>query len=228
MEKFALSSSMEDYLETIALLVEESGHAHTKEIAEKLKVKMPSVSNALIALSERGLINYQPHSPVSLTAAGAEVASVIRHRHNSLKRFFSELLLLAENEADEAACKVEHTIGEKVMSRIVTLSDAVLEREDCSELRKYLRKTMPQICAENAEKLIPLADLKEGESGVVVRVAESLRGVKKFADLGLVSGTLLKLEGSAPFGDLLRIKVMGCSLSLRRRDAAYIWVRKTK
>lgn len=228
MEKFALSSSMEDYLEAIALLVEQQGHAHTKEIAEKLNIKMPSVSNALTALSERGLIHYQRHAPVSLTAAGAEVASVIRHRHNSLKRFFGELLLLDAREADAAACKVEHAIDEKVISRIVTLSDAVLEREDGAALRDYLKKTMPQICVEDAEELVPLAELNEGESGVVVRVAENLRGIKKFADLGLVSGTLLKMEGCAPFGDLLRIRVMGCSLSLRRRDAAYIWVRKTK
>ena len=62
---------------------------------------------------------------------------------------------------------------------------------------------------------------------MVVRVDENLRGLKKFADLGLVPGTLLQLEGHAPFGDLLRVRIMGSSLSLRARDAAFIHVKLT-
>ena len=62
---------------------------------------------------------------------------------------------------------------------------------------------------------------------MVVRVDENLRGLKKFADLGLVPGTLLQLEGHAPFGDLLRVRIMGSSLSLRAGDAAFISVKLT-
>ena len=103
MEKIAISSSLEDYLEAIAEIIEEQGHAHTKEIADRLKVKMPSVTNALQALSSRGLIHYQSHSPVFLTPSGAETAAVIRHRHNALKNFFCYILKLPMNEANDAA-----------------------------------------------------------------------------------------------------------------------------
>lgn len=84
-----ISSSLEDYLEAIAEIIEQKGHAHTKDIADRLKVKMPSVTNALQALSARGLINYQSHTPVELTTVGAETAAVIRHRHKVLKLKFS-------------------------------------------------------------------------------------------------------------------------------------------
>lgn len=228
MEKIAISSSLEDYLEAIAEIIEEQGHAHTKEIADRLKVKMPSVTNALQALSSRGLIHYQSHSPVFLTPSGAETAAVIRHRHNALKNFFCYILKLPMNEANDAACKVEHIIGEKVMSRIVLLSEAIATRKDCESLCAYLDQTLPRLCPEDAEELISLDQLKEGQRGVVVRVAENLRGIKKFADLGLVSGTLLEMEGTAPFGDLMRIKVMGSSLSLRQTDASHIWLRLTE
>lgn len=224
-ERISISSSLEDYLEAIAEIIESQGHAHTKEIAEKLNVKMPSVTNALQALSSRGLIRYQSHSPVFLTASGAETAAVIRHRHSVLKSFFQGILKLEEKEANDAACKVEHIIGEKVLSRFVLLSEAISNREDCAALRDYLQQTLPQICPETDDDLISLDKLKDGQCGVVVRVAENLRGIKKFADLGLVSETLLEMEGSAPFGDLLRIKVMGSSLSLRSKDASHIWVR---
>lgn len=227
MKNTTISSSLEDYLEAIAEIIEEQGHAHTKEIADHLKVKMPSVTNALQALSARGLIHYQSHSPVFLTPAGAETAAVIRHRHNALRNFFCDILKLPANESNDAACKVEHIIGEKVMSRIVLLSEAIAVREDCAELRAYLNQTLPQLNSETSgqEQLIPLDQLPVGARGVVVKVAENLRGIKKFADLGLVSGTLLEMEGTAPLGDLMRIKVMGSSLSLRKSDAAHIWLR---
>ena len=67
--------------------------------------------------------------------------------------------------------------------------------------------------------------LGEDEAGVIVKVAESLRGVRRFADLGLIPGTEVTIAGYAPFGDLIRIKVLGSSLSLRSSDAGYIWVR---
>mgnify|MGYP004683746631 FL=1 len=227
MKNTTISSSLEDYLEAIAEIIEEQGHAHTKEIADHLKVKMPSVTNALQALSVRGLIHYQSHSPVFLTPAGAETAAVIRHRHNALRNFFCDILKLPANESNDAACKVEHIIGEKVTSRIVLLSEAIAVREDCAELRAYLNQTLPQLNSETSgqEQLIPLDQLPVGARGVVVKVAENLRGIKKFADLGLVSGTLLEMEGTAPLGDLMRIKVMGSSLSLRKSDAAHIWLR---
>lgn len=227
MKNTTISSSLEDYLEAIAEIIEEQGHAHTKEIADHLKVKMPSVTNALQALSARGLIHYQSHSPVFLTPAGAETAAVIRHRHNALRNFFCDILKLPANESNDAACKVEHIIGEKVTSRIVLLSEAIAVREDCTELRAYLNQTLPQLNSETSgqEQLISLDQLPVGARGVVVKVAENLRGIKKFADLGLVSGTLLEMEGTAPLGDLMRIKVMGSSLSLRKSDAAHIWLR---
>lgn len=227
MKNTTISSSLEDYLEAIAEIIEEQGHAHTKEIADHLKVKMPSVTNALQALSARGLIHYQSHSPVFLTPAGAETAAVIRHRHNALRNFFCDILKLPANESNDAACKVEHIIGEKVTSRIVLLSEAIAVREDCAELRAYLNQTLPQLNSETSgqEQLISLDQLPAGARGVVVKVAENLRGIKKFADLGLVSGTLLEMEGTAPLGDLMRIKVMGSSLSLRKSDAAHIWLR---
>ena len=228
MDRIAISSSLEDYLEAIAEIIEVQGHAHTKEIAEKLKVKMPSVTNALQALSSRGLIRYQSHSPVYLTASGAERAAVIRHRHSVLKTFFQNILKLESAEADDAACKIEHIIGEKVLSRFVLLTEAISGRDDCSSLREYLDDQMPRICIQPGNDLVPLSELEEGQRGIVMKVSENLRGIKKFADLGLVSGTLVEMEGTSPFGDLIRIKAMGSSLSLRKNDAGHIWLKRTE
>ena len=71
-----------------------------------------------------------------------------------------------------------------------------------------------------------LAELPVGEVGVVVSMKPSLRGRKKFADVGIVPGTRLQMEAHAPFGGLLRIKVMESSLSIHRDDAANIIIRR--
>ena len=70
-----------------------------------------------------------------------------------------------------------------------------------------------------------LAELPVGQSAIIASMKPGLRGKKKFADVGLVPGTLLQMEAHAPFGGLLRIKVMDSSLSIHRDDAANIVVR---
>ena len=141
MENKILSSNLEDYLEAIAELVEINGHAHTKAIAEKLRITMPSVTNALQTLAARGLVTYQSHTPVTLTAAGAQQAAIIRNRHLAMRVFFSNILKLDSAEADEVACKVEHVLGEKVLSRLVCLTEAIAKHDDCRPLRLFLEKS---------------------------------------------------------------------------------------
>ena len=220
-----ISSSQEDYLEAISAIIEQNGHAHTKDIADALDVSMPSVTNALQALAARGLIVYRSHQPVNLTNAGAAKAAVIRRRHKTLKRFFREMLKLDETQADTSACKIEHVIGETALERLAALTEAIAARPDCESLRKFIAEAMPTIRPEDDSDLISLDKLPVDKIGVVVKVAESLRGIKKFADMGLVPGTLVQFEGTAPFGDLIRIKIMGSCLSIRSSDAMYIWVR---
>jgi len=221
----SISSSLEDYLEAIATIIERSGQAHTKSIAETLNVTMPSVTNALQSLAARGLVIYRSHLPVRLTGEGAKKAAEIRHRHATLKRFFSELLKLDEAQADASACKVEHVIGETALVRLAAFTEAIAGRQDCEQLRQYLDETMPNIHPDADSELVSLDQLPKDKIGVVAKVAESLRGIKKFADLGLVPGTLVQVEGYAPFGGLMRIKIMGSSLSIRSSDAMFIWVR---
>lgn len=53
-----LTKSNEDYLEAIGLLSEKNGTAQVRDIAEMLKVKMPSVTSAVKQLADMGLVEY--------------------------------------------------------------------------------------------------------------------------------------------------------------------------
>lgn len=222
-----ISSSLEDYIEIISEIIEENGHAHTKDIADRLGVKMPSATKALQNLSEKKLIVYQSHNPVELTPEGAAIGAVIRRRHRSLKKFFVDVIRLDEDHANRVACEIEHVIGEKTTSRLAFLAETITDDPACENIRKVISEKMPLIGLDNNTIPIALSELEIGESAVIDSISGKLNGIRKFADLGLVRGTMLTLEGHAPFGDLLRIRVMGSSLSIREKEAKHILVKKT-
>ena len=74
-----LSESLEDYLEVILDLESERKVARAKDIAEKMKVQRGSVTSALKKLEEKGLINYEPYSFITLTEKGKTIADEIKN-----------------------------------------------------------------------------------------------------------------------------------------------------
>ena len=73
-----------------------------------------------------------------------------------------------------------------------------------------------------ADGEVTLAELPVGARGTVVKVKPGLRGRKKFADVGLVAGAELVKEARAPFGGLIRVRIMEISMALHSKDAANI------
>lgn len=114
-----LSASLEDYLESIAFLAGSSGETHAADIADSMGVSRPSVTSALKALSRKGMINYRPYSRISLTDEGKLQALLITRKHDTLTRFFNEVLGVEKKLANEAACRVEHAIGEVITDRLI-------------------------------------------------------------------------------------------------------------
>ena len=69
-----------------------------------------------------------------------------------------------------------------------------------------------------------LAELKPREKGRVVKVGGEGSGRRRIIDMGLVSGAEIEMERVAPLGDPIEVKVKGYHLSLRKEDAANIYV----
>ena len=78
---------------------------------------------------------------------------------------------------------------------------------------------------ENGE--MTLDQLPIGTRATIVKILPDLREKKKFADVGLVAGAELVMEAHAPFGGLLRVKVLETSMALHRDDAAKIILKKS-
>ena len=115
----SLSASLEDYIEAIAHIVDEKKVARGKEIAKRLKVSRASVTEALRALSKKGLVNYEPYEVITLTEKGKEVAKDVIRRHEALKEFFVKVLAIDDTIAEESACRIEHAAPPEVIERLI-------------------------------------------------------------------------------------------------------------
>ena len=117
-----LSPSMEDYLETILTLETKNRVARVKDIAAALSVQMPSVTSALKALKEKGLVNYEKNSYIVLTEQGKKIAQSVTDRHFAVAGFLHKVLCLPVEEAQDTACRIEHVISPDIARRLEHLT----------------------------------------------------------------------------------------------------------
>lgn len=140
-----LSASLEDYIEAIYHIITKKQVARGKDIAARLSVSGASVTEALRALSKRGLINYAPYEVITLTNEGRQIAEDVIHRHNSLKQFFTDVLALDVALAEEGACKIEHTAPPEIINRMV---DFIKFMEACPRGGKDLIAGFANFCQQ--------------------------------------------------------------------------------
>lgn len=120
-----LSSSLEDYLETILHLQQQRTVARARDIGEHLHVNRSSVTSALQSLAKRGLVNYSPYDFITLTPQGQKVAEDVAWRHEVMRQFLTKVLRIDAQEADAAACKLEHVLSDVVRDRFVSFVEFV-------------------------------------------------------------------------------------------------------
>ena len=132
-----LTQSQEDYLETIYVETQKNGFAKVTDIAKILDVKKASVTGALSSLKEKGLINYAPYCPITLTKEGIKTAEKILLRHEVMTNFFKNILHLSQEEAAQNACRMEHIMSEEMFKRIHTFSHFI---QDYSKENKDFEK----------------------------------------------------------------------------------------
>jgi DtxR family transcriptional regulator, Mn-dependent transcriptional regulator len=235
-----ISSPLEDYLETIYLLVQEHGFARVRDIARARDVKAATVSVALRKLADAGLADYERREYTRLTPKGERAARRILTRHRLLTRFFEEVLRMAPAAAGAQACAMEHVLTDEAADRMVRFFE-FLGR--CPSVADTFRRcplgvsaadgALPEPsdecrrCGARAEEeWASVADLKPGQSGVVAQISASGAVRQRLLDMGLLPETEIGLERLGPGGDPLWIRCQGARLALRRSEAARIRIRR--
>ena len=250
MQPAALSESLEDYLETIFLLIRDQAVARSRDIAERLRVSRPSVTGALQALAERSLVNYEPYGHVTLTPAGEAAAKRVARRHEVLKDFMVKVLSIGEAEADATACRMEHAVSKTVVDRLVEFAEfvetcpragakwvhgfgyrcqeaaAAPKKDSCERCITQCLDDVKMQDSKGAAKTVSatLKDLKPGEKGRIEKLSGEGAVKRRIADMGVTKGSLVEVIRVAPLGDPIDVKIKGYHLSLRKEEAAGIAV----
>lgn len=124
-----LTQSLEDYLEAILYIEKEKRVARVKDIAGALKVQMPSVTGAVRILKEKGLVDYEKNSYITLTPSGMKIAKSIYNKHQIVQRFLAEILMVKSDEAEEIACQIEHAMPGSIAARLESFTDFALSEK---------------------------------------------------------------------------------------------------
>lgn len=69
-----------------------------------------------------------------------------------------------------------------------------------------------------------LADLQPGECGYVSRLCGNTQGRLRLLEMGMTPGTHVQVVRAAAFGGPLDVEVRNYQLSLRREEAARVWL----
>ena len=114
----AIRESGEDYLETILILQERTGHVRSIDIATELGYSKPSVSRAVGILKSGGFITVKPDGQIVLTKLGLLKAREVYDRHLLITKFLHEVLGVSEENTNEDACKIEHVISAETYEKL--------------------------------------------------------------------------------------------------------------
>ncbi|MFW6139618.1 MAG: DtxR family transcriptional regulator [Spirochaetota bacterium] len=232
-----LTQTAEDYLEKILIIKEEMKIVRVRDIANYMKVKMPSVVSMIKKLSQKDLIKHEHYGYIELTEEGLRQAKAIYERHKTLFNFLHHILGLDTATAKEDACKIEHYVNPKTLDYILKFIKFV---ETCPEgeplwLSSFHyfaeRGVRPEHCKE-IEKIrkdskmnsSTLRSLNVGQKCRVKNISGAPEIKRRLLDMGIVPGVEIKMEKAAPLGDPVDITVKGYHLSLRKEEASCVEV----
>jgi DtxR family Mn-dependent transcriptional regulator len=112
-----MTQSLEDYLESIYVLISENRQAQVRDVAKLLNVKMPSVVKAIHELKKLDLVTQEPYANIELTAKGLRLAKLVLNRHKLLCSFLVKLGV-SRRTADKDACLMEHILSAETLDKI--------------------------------------------------------------------------------------------------------------
>jgi DtxR family Mn-dependent transcriptional regulator len=209
------SSAVEEYLQAIYTLADESGHVVSARLAEFLSFSAPAVSEMVHRLERDGLVTLDGHKEVHLTKVGKAQADSIVRRHRLAERFLVQVLGFAWWKTHEEAELLEHAMSPEMEARM----SAVLGN--------------PQTCPHGnpmpGVKPIPtrpLERLANGERSTVERIPDQFEhepGFLEYLDTqGVRPGATLEMIEQRP--GLLRVGVDGTVRSIRPDCGQKVWV----
>src|SRR5467141_1446481 len=113
--------AQEDYLKALYLLSGAERPVPTRDLAQRLGISSPSVSEMVTRLTAQGLVEHDRYRGQQLTREGRKVALELVRHHRLLEMFLVQVLGYSWDEVHDEAERLEHVISERMEQRIFDL-----------------------------------------------------------------------------------------------------------
>ncbi len=210
------------YLEAIYRLQEESGTARTCELALRMGVSAPSVTEVVRRLRKEGLVIYQPYRGVRLTDEGRRLALGQIGKHRLAEQLLFGVLRIDWTRVHEEALRLQCGISDEVVG---PLEKALGYPRRCPHGNPIPTKC-EGIVEEESESLTSIG---AGESGVVVKLTnETPEVLERLAKMDVKPGATIWVREVRPQGQVVVVTGDGKVHMLPWEAARTVKVRRVR
>ena len=214
----ARSAAVDQYLHALMLLTDHGQQADTGDLAAKVGVSPAAASQMLKKLADLDLVKLEPYRGADLTTEGLHRALRVVRRHRLLELFLHRIMGFELQDLHSRARALEAVIDETFEEKM----DAMLGSPRIDPHGRPIpgrNATWPKLGDS------PLLDLPPGTSGVISRITtDDANAIKYLHGLGVRPGSVVVLEGIAPFDGPASVRVKGNLVHLGRRLAQALHV----
>lgn len=215
--------SKEDYLGIIYKHQNSDGEIKANLIAEKLQISNAAVTDMLKKLSRDGHIIYEKYKGIKLTKTGEDYARNIIRRHRIWEVFLNQVVGLPWDKVHDEANRLEHSASDELINRL----------EEMLEYPEYDPHGDPIPSKEGKvpklRKHVPLADLRLGEAGTVIRVNDfDDQFLVYISRIGIKLNEPILVKEKRKFDNSMQITVNEKSFNISSKIAENIFVEINK
>ena len=199
----AFTQSQEDYLKALYHLHGDTRPVPTRDLAQRLGISSPSVSEMVNRLVAQGLVEHDKYRGQQLTKEGRRVALELVRHHRLLEMFLVRVLGYSWDEVHDEAERLEHVISERMEQRIFEL----LGRPELDPHGHAIPTLGGRVRPVSNRAL---SECGVGEKVVVQGVSdddpEKLRELER---RGLLPGTRMAVVGASQFEGPIEVRIKG-------------------
>jgi DtxR family transcriptional regulator, Mn-dependent transcriptional regulator len=214
----SFTRSQQDYLKALYQLHGDQRPVPTRELAQRLGISSPSVSEMVTRLSAQGLVEHDRYRGQQLTREGRKVALELVRHHRLLEMFLVQVLGYSWDEVHDEAERLEHVISERMEQRIFEL----LGRPELDP-HGHAIPTLGGKVRPLSDR--PLSECRAGERVVVQGVSdEDPVRLRELERRGLLPGTRMEIAAESKFECPIAVRIKGRRVSVPLGLARAIFV----
>jgi DtxR family Mn-dependent transcriptional regulator len=195
--------SQQDYLKALYQLHGDQRPVPTRELAQRLGISSPSVSEMVTRLSAQGLVEHDRYRGQQLTRDGRKVALELVRHHRLLEMFLVQVLGYSWDEVHDEAERLEHVISERMEQRIFEL----LGRPELDPHGHAIPSRTGKVRPVSERTL---QDCRAGERVVVQGVSDDDAGrLRELERRGLLPGTQIEVVAASEYEGPIEVRIKG-------------------